>query len=201
MTKPISDIAFTQSVKRIQEARGSRGGYAKMEQKGGWQNVISENLRDFITTRDSIYLGTATKDGQPYIQHRGGKPGFLKVMDNKTLAFADFKGNRQYISSGNLAENNKAFIFLMDYANRQRIKIWGTARIENDPQEMARLADADYAGVPEQAIFFEVSAWDVNCPQHITQRFSEQQVSDIIAPLNLRIAELEAQLEGVGVKT
>ena len=194
MPNYISDIAFTPAVKNIQEAKGSRSGYAKMESKGGWQNVITEDLTAFIAERDSFYLGTATADGQPYIQHRGGKPGFLKVLDDNTLAFADFRGNRQYISSGNLSENNKAYIFLMDYANRKRIKIWGTARVVHDPEQMALLSDADYGGVPEQAIFFNVTAWDVNCPQHITPRYSETEVLEIMTPLKLRIAELQTQL-------
>jgi len=195
MSNVISDIAFTPAVKRIQERKGSRAGYEKMEQKGGWQNTISEDLVRYIGERDSFYLGTASASGQPYIQHRGGKPGFLKVLDGTTLAFADFKGNRQYISSGNLSENDRAYIFLMDYANRQRIKIWGRARVVDDPEQMKRLADDDYAGVPDQAIFFEVTAWDVNCPQHITPRFSESQVLKIVTPLKQRIEQLEALLQ------
>jgi predicted pyridoxine 5'-phosphate oxidase superfamily flavin-nucleotide-binding protein len=188
----ISDIAFTPAVKAIQERKGSRRGYARMEQKGGWSDTISDELAQFIGERDSFYLGTASADGQPYIQHRGGSPGFLKVVDERTLAFADFRGNRQYITAGNLGENAKASIFLMDYANRRRIKIWGRARVSDDPELMARLTDADYGGVPEQAIVFEVTAWDVNCPQHITPRYTEAEVARIIAPLERRIAELEA---------
>ncbi len=194
MPNYVSDVAFTPAVKRLQEQKGSRTGYAKMEERAGWQDAIREDLVDFIAERDSFYFGTANAEGQPYIQHRGGKPGFLKVLDAKTLAFADFKGNRQYISSGNLSENDKAYIFLMDYAHRRRIKIWGRARVVDDADQMARLADADYGGVPEQAIFFEVSAWDVNCPQHITPRFTEAQVIEIVTPLKLRIEELEARL-------
>ena len=114
---PISDIAFTPAVKAVQERKGSRKGYAKMEAKGGWNDIVTDDLAAFIDERDSFYLGTANAEGQPYIQHRGGKPGFLKVLDETTLAFADFKGNRQYITAGNLAENDKAYIFLMDYAN------------------------------------------------------------------------------------
>ncbi|MCH7615460.1 MAG: pyridoxamine 5'-phosphate oxidase family protein, partial [Nitrospinae bacterium] len=171
MKRLISDVAFTPTVKRIQETKGSRKGYARMEEKGGWKNTITEELAQFIGERDSFYLGTASADGQPYIQHRGGKPGFLKVLDDRTLAFADFKGNRQYITTGNLGENDKAYIFLMDYPNRRRIKIWGRARVVDDDAEiLARLADPDYEGVPEHAVVFEVAAWDVNCPQHITPR-------------------------------
>ncbi len=198
MTHSTSDIAFTPAVKRVQERKGSRKGYAKMEEKGGWRDTITEDLARFIDRRDSFYLGTASADGQPYIQHRGGKPGFLKVLDERTLAFADFKGNRQYITTGNLAENDKAYIFLMDYPNRRRIKIWGRARvIDDDAEILARLADPDYEGVPEQAVVFEVAAWDVNCPQHITPRFTEQEVAEIVAPLKRRIIDLEAPLRTV----
>ncbi len=195
-TQYASEVAFTPAGKLLQAGQGSRKGYAKMEEKGGWQETITEDLAQFIAERDSFYLGTASADGQPYIQHRGGKPGFLKVLDEKTLAFADFRGNRQYITAGNLNENDKAYIFLMDYPNRRRIKIWGRARVTEDPELMARLADADYDAVPEQAVVFEIAAWDVNCPQHITPRYSEAEVGEIVAPLKRRIEELESRLNG-----
>ena len=196
MSDFISDIAFTSSVKAVQERKGSRQGYAKMEAKGGWSDTVNDDLKDFIAERDSLYLGTANADGQPYIQHRGGKTGFLKVIDDKTLAFADFKGNRQYISTGNLNDNDKAYIFLMDYANRRRIKIWGTAKVVDDDSELLeQLRDDDYSGVPEQAMVFTITAWDVNCPQHIPQLFDQEQVNNMIATLQTRIAELEAQLQ------
>ncbi len=189
-----SNVAFTPAVKAIQEEKGSRRGYAKMEEKASWKENVTEDLAQFIGERDSFYLGTANADGQPYIQHRGGKPGFLKVLDEKTLAFADFRGNRQYITSGNLSENDKAYIFLMDYPSRSRVKIWGRARVSDDPELIARLSDADYNGRPEQAIVFEITAWDINCPQHITPRFNEAEVAEIVAHLKWRIAELEAQV-------
>ena len=202
MSQVISDIAFTPSVKAIQTRKGSREGYARMEDKGGWQNTVTDDLAAYIGARDSFYLATASVDGQPYVQHRGGKPGFLKVLDENTLAFADFKGNRQYISQGNLAENDKAYLFLMDYANRQRIKIWGRARVvEDDPELLARLADADYQGKPEQAVVFSIEAWDVNCPQHITPRYTELQIAHLVAPLQARIKELETQLAAVSGQT
>ncbi len=195
MNEFISDIAFTPSVKAVQVRKGSRTGYAKMETKGGWSDIVNDELKDFIAERESLYLGTANAEGQPYIQHRGGKKGFLKVIDDKTLAFADFKGNRQYISTGNISDNDKANIFLMDYANRRRIKIWGTAKIiDNDPELLERLKDDDYAGIPEQAMVFTVTAWDVNCPQHIPRLFDQGQVSALVAPLTQRIEALEAQL-------
>ena len=190
-----SDVAFTPTVKSIQERKGSRDSYSRMEQGSGWQSTITPDLAEFLAERDSIYLGTSNGEGQPYIQHRGGKAGFVKVLDEKRLAFTDFVGNRQYISQGNLLENDKAFIFAMDYGNRRRIKIWGRARIvEGDAELVERLTDKDYKGRPEQVICFDVEAWDVNCPQHITPRFSEAEVEAAVAPLHARIAELEAQL-------
>ncbi len=195
MTKHISDIAFTDAVKAAQERKGSRSSYAKMEEKGGWQNRITEDLAGFIAERDSFYLATASADGQPYVQHRGGPKGFFKVLDERTLAFADFRGNRQYISAGNLSENDKANIFLMDYPNRRRIKIWGRARVvEDDPALMERLFERGYRARPDQAIVFELEAWDVNCPQHITPRYTEAEFGPVVAGLKNRVAELEAQL-------
>ncbi len=199
MREHVSDIAFTPAVKAVQERKGSRRGYARMEEKGGWQSTITDDLANFIGERDSLYLGTASADGQPYIQHRGGPKGFLKVLDERTLAFADFTGNRQYITAGNLSENDKAYFFLMDYANRRRIKIWGRARVVvDDPKLLERLADAGYEAVPEQAVVFEIEAWDVNCPQHITPRYTEPEVGSLVAPLQARIADLEAQVAAMG---
>ncbi len=198
MKQPISDIAFTPSVKAIQERMGSRKQYERMEDRGGWEDTITPDLADFIAERDSFYLSTATADGQPYIQHRGGPKGFLKVLDDRTLAFADFVGNRQYITAGNLAENNKAFIFLMDYPNRQRIKVWGTAEVvENDPKLLNELNDPTYKGKPERVIRFHVTAWDVNCPQHIKPRYDEEEGEQVVKKLQNRIAELEAENEAL----
>ncbi len=191
----ISDVAFTPAVKKQQERLGSRNGYARMEQKGGWSAKISDDLAEFIATRNSFYLGTASAEGQPYIQHRGGPAGFLKVLDERTLAFADFGGNRQYISTGNLSENGRAFIFLMDYANRRRIKIWGRARyVEDDSSLIERLADPSYRAKVERAIVFEVAAWDVNCPQHIPELLPVEEASQVVEQLQVRISELEAEL-------
>lgn len=190
-----SDVAFTPSVKAAQHRRGSRKSYARVEQNGGWQQKITAELREFISQRDSFYLGTASKDGQPYIQHRGGPQGFLQVLDDHTLAFADFVGNAQYISIGNLDENDKAFIFLMDYANRRRIKVWGTAQyVEGDQPLMDRLADEDYGGRVERAIVFDVQAWDINCPQHIKPRFTDEDLAPTIGEYQRRIGELESEL-------
>ena len=189
-------MAFTPAVKVWQVEKGSRAGYQRMEEKGGWRDIIDENLASFIAERNSFYLGTASDDGQPYIQHRGGKKGFLKVLDEKTLAFADFSGNRQYISAGNLSENRKAYIFLMDYANRRRIKIWGEAKVvEDDPELLAKVFDADYKARPERVMIFTITAWDVNCPQHIPIKFDHAEVEDLLEPFKARIAELEAALQ------
>ncbi len=190
-----SDIAFTPSVKAIQTERGSRSSYARMESSGSWETTVTPELEAFLAELDMFYLGTANAEGQPYIQYRGGSPGFLKKVDEKTLGFADFGGNRQYITLGNLSENSKAFIFLMDYASRRRIKVWGHARVEDgDPALLDRLRDPAYPGKVERAILFYVEAWDVNCPQHIHKRFSQQQVAPVIEELQQRIEALEHQL-------
>jgi len=191
----VSDIAFTPAVKQIQEEKGSRAGYAKMAERGGWRSTVDDALAAFIGARDSFYFGTASAAGRPYIQHRGGPPGFLRVLDDTTLAFADFAGNRQYISMGNLAENDQAYLFLMDYPNRQRIKIWGRAEVvEDDPELLRRLVEPSYRARPMRVIKFHVEAWDTNCPQHIKPRFTEEELAPIIGKLQARIVELEAQI-------
>jgi uncharacterized protein len=191
---PSSDIAFSSSVKAVQERRGSRAAYARMEEKGGFATAIDQSLADFIESARSFYLATANKDGQPYIQHRGGPPGFLRVLDAKTLAFADFNGNRQYITTGNLEDNPRAMMFLMDYANRRRVKIWGTARVvENDPELIARLLPEGYRARAEAAILFNVEAWDVNCPQHIPQMLFAEDVAEMMRALGERIERLESE--------
>ncbi len=190
-----SDVAFTPAVKAMQEKLGSRAGYARMEEKGGWKTTVTPDLAGFLAQRDSFYLATASAEGQPYIQHRGGPKGFLRVIDEQTLGFADFGGNRQYISLGNLSENDRAQLFLMDYANRRRVKVWGRARVvEDDPFLLERLADPEYPGKPERAILFTIEAWDVNCPQHITPRFTEADLAPGIGRLKARIEELEAEV-------
>jgi uncharacterized protein len=189
-----SDIVFTPTVKALQQARGSRHAYARMEQGRGWQTGIDDDLREFIEAQTTLFMATANLEGQPYIQHRGGPPGFLHVLDEHTLAFADFTGNRQYVSTGNLADNPKAQLFLMDYAQRQRVKIWGEARVESDPALVQRLLPAGYQARAEQAIVFTVKAWDANCPQHIPQLLPADEVAAAIAGRDARIAELEQEL-------
>lgn len=191
-----SDVAFTPAVKAIQARKGSRSAYARMERGPGWQAEVTEELAEFLAELDMFYLGTANAEGQPYIQYRGGPPGFLKVIDEQTLGFSDFGGNRQYVTLGNLSENPKAFLFLMDYANQRRVKLWGTGRVvEGDAALEERLADPAYPGKVERAILFTVEAWDVNCQQHIHERFSRRQLAPVIEQFEGRIAELEAEVE------
>jgi predicted pyridoxine 5'-phosphate oxidase superfamily flavin-nucleotide-binding protein len=195
---PSSDVAFTPAVKAIQARKGSRDAYARVEQNGGWRTEIDDNLAAFLAGQDSMYLATASADGQPYIQHRGGPKGFIRILDSNTLAFADYSGNRQYITVGNLSENPKANIFLMDYVHRRRVKIWGEARVvDDDPALLQSLMPADYKARPEQAILFRISAWDTNCPQHIPQKFAAADVAVALAARDARIAELEAELAGL----
>ncbi|WP_426437690.1 pyridoxamine 5'-phosphate oxidase family protein [Bradyrhizobium genosp. P] len=190
-----SDVGFTPAVKQIQARKGSRGTYAEVEAHGGWHTEIDENLAAFLANTNSFYLATASADGQPYIQHRGGPKGFIKILDKHTIAFADYAGNRQFITQGNLSENQKAHIFVMNYAYRQRIKIWGEARVvEDDPALTRSLMPQGYRARPEQVIVFKVTAWDVNCPQHIPQKFDAADVSTALASRDQRIAELEAEL-------
>ena len=180
MREYTSDIAFTEKVKEIQKHKGSRNNYAHMEQRGSWENTITKQLRDFISERDSFYMATVSSEGQPYIQHRGGPKGFLKVIDGRTLGFADFAGNRQYISYGNLEENNKVCLFFMDYPNRTRIKLWGTSEVNEDNTTLIKqLSVSDYKGQVERAFIIHVEAWDRNCPQHIVPRYTKQEIRDL----------------------
>ena len=194
--QPISSIAYTPAVKTAQDQRGSRGAYAKMEARGEqrpWQDTVTAELAEFVAQRDSLYLGTVNANGQPYVQHRGGPKGFIKVVDEHTLALADFAGNAQYISLGNLTENSKAFMFLMDYPKRHRIKIWGTAEfVEGDAELLQRVTDPGYTATPERVLRFHVTAWSPNCNLHITQRFTTEEMAPTIEKYQQCVAELEA---------
>jgi predicted pyridoxine 5'-phosphate oxidase superfamily flavin-nucleotide-binding protein len=190
-----SDVAFTPAVKAIQARKGSRDAYADVEQRGGWRTEIDDKLAGFLSEANSTYFATATADGQPYIQHRGGPKGFIKILDKQTLAFADYSGNRQYITQGNLSENARAYIFVMDYAHRRRVKLWGEARaVDDDPALLKSLMPAGYKARPEQVILFRISAWDTNCAQHIPQKFDAADVAAALAARDRRIAELEEEL-------
>jgi predicted pyridoxine 5'-phosphate oxidase superfamily flavin-nucleotide-binding protein len=190
-----SDVAFTPAVKAIQARKGSREAYAHVEQHGGWRTEVDDNLTAFLAEANSLFFATASADGQPYIQHRGGPKGFVRVLDKQTLAFADYSGNQQFITQGNLSENPKAHIFVMDFAHRRRVKIWGEARIvEDDPALLASLMPAGYKARPQQVILFKIAAWDTNCPQHIPQKFDAADVAAALASRDTRIAQLEAEL-------
>ena len=190
-----SDVAFTPAVKAIQARKGSREAYAHVEENGGWRTEIDDKLAAFLANTDSFFLATASADGQPYIQHRGGPKGFIKILDKTTIAFADYTGNRQYITQGNLSENPRAHIFIMDYAHRRRVKIWGEARVvDDDPALLDSLMPIGYRARPEQVVIFKIAAWDTNCPQHIPQKFDAADVAAALAQRDARISELEAEL-------
>ena len=191
-----SDVAFSETVKAIQARKGSRAAYERMERNGSWEQLINAELKTEIEAQTSVFLATANAQGQPYIQHRGGPVGFLRVLDERTIGFADFAGNRQYITQGNLQENPKSHLFVIDYASRRRVKIWGTARIvEGDEALVRRLMPVGYRARPEQALLFTVTAWDVNCPQHIPQRFDAADVAAEFEVRDQRIAALEAEVQ------
>jgi predicted pyridoxine 5'-phosphate oxidase superfamily flavin-nucleotide-binding protein len=191
-----SDVAFTPSVKAVQSRRGSRKAYAHRDETGSWPTRITSDLAEFIAAQTSVFLATANKDGQPYLQHRGGPAGFLRVIDDKTIGFADFTGNRQYITLGNLADNPKAYLFLIDYMHRRRIKLWGKARVvEADTELVSKLMPEGYKARPEQAILFTLVAWDSNCAQHIPQRFEAADVAAALMQREERIERLEAEVQ------
>lgn len=204
MNKPVlvpSDVAFTPTVKAIQTREGSRHAYARMEEGEGWETTITSDLAAFIAAQTSVFLGTANAAGQPYIQHRGGPAGFLHIVYEKTIAFADVRGNRQFITLGNLAENSKAHLFLIDYAHRQRVKIWGEARVvEDDPALLEKLMPPNEKSRGERVILFKVTAWDANCPKHIPQRFEAADVARTLEQRDQRIAELEKEVARLKAK-
>ena len=190
-----SDVAFTPAVKAIQERKGSREAYAEVEEHGGWRTEIDERLAGALVNTNSFYLATASADGQPYIQHRGGPKGFVRILDKNTIAFADYRGNQQFITQGNLSENSKAHIFIMDYTHRRRVKIWGEARVvEDDPALTASLMPKGYRAGPEQVILFKIAAWDTNCPQHIPQKFDAADVAAAMAEASAKIEERDARI-------
>jgi hypothetical protein len=192
-----SDVAFTATVKAVQKRKGSRDAYARVESAGGFETAITPELASFIAEQTSVFLATSNAENQPYIQHRGGPAGFLRVLDEHTLAFADFRGNKQFITTGNLLDNPKVHLFLIDYAHRQRVKIWGEAKMirdSDDPNLVQSLMPEGYAARADQALVLHVSAWDANCPQHIPQRLEAADVAKALALKDARIAELEAAL-------
>ena len=202
MAQPsISDVAFTSTVKALQARKGSRTAYERMEEKGGWRTQITPDLKTFIEAQVSVFLATVNAEGQPYIQHRGGPAGFLRVLDDRTIAFVDFAGNRKYVTQGNLSDNAKAHLFLIDYAHKKRVKIWGEARVvEGNDKLVEALMPKDYRARPEQVVLFSVTAWDANCPQHIPRRFEAADVETELTQRDKRIAELEAEVARLRAK-
>ncbi len=192
--QPSSDVAFSATVKQVQAERGSRAAYARVERGGGFETAVTGDLVDFLAQIDTAFLATASADGQPYVQHRGGPRGFIRALDERTLGFLDFAGNRQYVSTGNLRDNQRVCLFLIDYAHRRRIKVWGTARtVPATPELLASLALPGYRARVEQVLLVTVTAWDVNCPQHIPQKLDAAEVAGLVDQLRRRIAELEAE--------
>ncbi len=188
-----SSRVFTPAARQAQAERGSAKAYDQRV-ADGFPDLVTAELAKFIAEQDTAFLATATADGAPYVQHRGGPKGFIKVIDDRTLGFADFRGNRQYITLANLADNDRAFLFLLDPARRQRIKLWGRARVvENDPALIERLFDKGYKARPERAILFTIEAWDVNCSSHIVTRFTEAEVEQAFAAVKAKVEELQAE--------
>ena len=188
-----SELVFPPAVRRAQAERGSAAAYARKVEHG-FPTTVTPELAAFIAEQDTAFLGTASADGAPYIQHRGGPKGFIKVVDERTLGFADYRGNRQYITLGNLSENDRAYLFLIDFSRRQRIKLWGRARvIENDDALVEKLFDPGYKARPERVILFAIEAWDVNCSQHITARMTVDEVEGLLGTVQERIAALQAE--------
>jgi predicted pyridoxine 5'-phosphate oxidase superfamily flavin-nucleotide-binding protein len=188
-----SELVFPPAVRRAQAERGSANGYAR-KIDSGFPDTVTPELAAFIAEQDTAFLGTASADGAPYIQHRGGPKGFIKVVDARTLGFADYRGNRQYITLGNLSENDRAYLFLLDVSRRQRIKLWGRARVvENDDALIEKLFDHGYKARPERVILFTIEAWDVNCSQHITARLTVTEVEGLLGTVQERIAALQAE--------
>jgi len=199
VSRAFARIAFTEAVKEAQRRNGARASGERLEAHPATRDALTPELVRYIAERDSFFMATASREGWPYVQHRGGSPGFLKVLDERTLGFADFSGNRQYLSIGNLAENDRVHLFLMDWAHARRLKIWGRAEVVEDAGVIEALMPRDYDARPERAIRIRVEAWDMNCNQHITQRFSEQELAPGLDALARRIALLEARLREAGL--
>jgi uncharacterized protein len=188
-----SSRVFTPAAQKAQAERGSAKAYAGRLAEG-FPDRVTPELAAFIAEQDTVFLATASAEAAPYIQHRGGPKGFIKVIDERTLGFADYRGNRQYITLANLSENDRAYLFLLDPARKQRIKLWGRARVvENDPALVEKLSDKGYKARPERAILFTIEAWDVNCSSHIVTRFTEDEIAEALATVQAKIAALEAE--------
>jgi len=197
MPRAYAEIAFTPAVRELQSLAGSRQSYARQEQAEDRRDELGEAETQFIGERDGFYQATVSESGWPYVQFRGGPAGFLRVLDSKTIGYADFRGNLQFISVGNLAGDDRISIILMDYANRARLKLFGRVRIvprDEDPELMARLAVPGYRAVVQRAVIITVEGYDWNCPQHITPRFTEAEIAQAVAPLHEEIERLKREL-------
>jgi predicted pyridoxine 5'-phosphate oxidase superfamily flavin-nucleotide-binding protein len=198
MPRRFADIAFTPAVQAQQERHGSRRQYARMQARASGNAGLGDAQAQFLQHADSFYLASVSETGWPYVQHRGGPAGFLKVVSPSRLAFADFAGNRQYVSTGNVSVDDRVAMIVMNYARRQRLKLLGHLRFSDagdaDPQLVAAVVSAGYPGRVERIGVIEVEAFDWNCSQHITQRFTLEQVEQAAAPLRARIAQLESEL-------
>lgn len=199
MANQYGEIAFTDKVKDIQKSQGSRQSYARQETGEPTNAVLGTQETQFIAARDSFYMASVSETGWPYVQHRGGPAGFVRLLDERTLGFADFRGNRQYVSVGNLTRNDRVSLIFMDYANRARLKLYGRVRFTEDAETLARLALPDYRGRVERAMLIAVEAFDWNCPQHISRRFTEAELAETLVPLQARIAALEAELASAAI--
>lgn len=198
MSRAFSDITFTPSVKDAQERYGTREGNRNFELADDPRNELTETEIQFIEARDSFYQATVAENGWPYVQHRGGPIGFLKVLDARTIGFADFRGNRQYLSVGNINADDRISMILMDYPRRRRLKLWGRARIVHEseqPEIISALEDPAYRARIERAIVITIEAFDWNCPQHITPRFSEDEIRAYVEPIIAENENLKAQLQ------
>ncbi|HUN48372.1 MAG TPA: pyridoxamine 5'-phosphate oxidase family protein [Stellaceae bacterium] len=199
MGRAFAKLAFTDSVREAQRHNGTRAVGERIESHPAANDRLTQPLIDFIGERDSFFMATSSRAGWPYVQHRGGPAGFLHVLDPQTLAFADFSGNRQYLSVGNLAENDRVHLFLMDWVHARRLKIWGRAEVVEDPALIAAMMPEGYDAKPERVIRIHIEAWDMNCNQHITQRVSQRELAPYLAAQQQRIAALEAKLKEAGL--
>lgn len=201
MTNAFSKIAFTNSVKEIQDLMGSRKTYARWESGLTTNEALTDDETRFISERDTFYMSSVSETGWPYVQHRGGPKGFLRVLSEREIGFADFSGNRQYVSVGNFTRNPRVALILVDYPNQARLKILGEARtidFNSDPELMAKLVPQDYKAKVERGFVIRVEAYDWNCPQHITPRWTAEEIQSAMAPLHQKIQELEAKLLAKG---
>jgi predicted pyridoxine 5'-phosphate oxidase superfamily flavin-nucleotide-binding protein len=195
MGHKFAEIAFTDSVREVQHQRGSRSGYAKLDETRDSHYLLGDHEREFIAARDSFYMASVGDTGWPYVQHRGGPAGFVRVIDEQTLGIADFSGNRQYVSVGNLSKDNRVSLFFMDYPNRTRLKLLGKVRLieQQESELLATLAPDNYRARVERGFIIHVEAFDWNCPQHITPRYTESDIEQMMAPLIAENKRLKAQ--------